>query len=310
MQEIIPAVSKDKIVSELTRDKFIRNTNYGKNEIYVVTAHNSPNTMLEIGRLREIAFRNGGGGTGKSADIDEYDTNETPYSQLIVWDPEEKEITGGYRFLHLKQVGFDENNKLKLATTKLFHFSETFITDYKPYTIELGRSFVQPKYQSTKAGRKALFALDNLWDGLGSLVVDNPDVKYFFGKVTMYSHFNKTARDMILHFMKTIFPDTEKLLYPHNPLLLETSEAVLSALFNGTNYYTNHKILSAKVRELNENIPPLINAYMNLSSTMKTFGTAINDHFGGVEETGIMIKISDIYPEKKERHITTYISNK
>jgi hypothetical protein len=306
-EEIIQEIDRDLLKKELTSEKFMRKTNYGNNEIYIVTHHDSPNVMLEIGRLREISFRAAGGGTGKSTDIDNYDTDAVPYKQLIVWDSEEKEIVGGYRYILGKDVKLDSNGKPKLATSGLLDYSQKFINEVLPVTIELGRSFVQPKYQPTRESRRGLYSLDNLWDGLGALVVDHPEVEYFFGKVTMYSHFNEVARDMILYFMHKFFPDTEKLTWPTHPLPYKNDVSAFESLFTGETFEANHKILFQEVRKLGENIPPLVNSYMVISPSMKTFGTAWNDEFGGVEETGILIRIADIYPQKKERHINTYI---
>jgi len=172
--------------------------------------------------------------------------------------------------------------------------------------IELGRSFVQPLYQPAYNIRRGMFALDNLWDGLGALVIENPKVRYLFGKVTMYTSFDALARDLILFFLQKYFPDKEKMVEPIHPLEIKTSEKILNSIFTGCNYKEDYKILIQKVRKLGENVPPLVNAYMNLSSTMKTFGTAMNEHFGHVEETGILVTMSDIYDIKKERHIVTY----
>ncbi len=306
MKDLIDPVEKEILVDELSKDKFVRKTNYGNNEIYIITHHNSPNVMREIGRLREVSFRLAGGGTGKSVDIDTYDTAKNPYYQLIVWEPRLKEIIGGYRFINCSVVPKDEKGNIKLATTGLFDFSEEFINNYLPYSIELGRSFVRPEYQAKNVGRKALFALDNLWDGLGALTVEQPDIKYFIGKITMYVHFDKEARDLILYFFSKYFPDNEKLVTAKVPLGLTTDIEKLKKTFSGKNYEEDYKILSRKVRKRDENIPPLFNSYMNLSPTMKVFGTSINNNFGGVEETGIMVSIDDIYESKKNRHISTY----
>lgn len=306
MEQIIEPVAKEIIEQELTADKFVRDTNNGNNKIYIITHHNSPNIMREIARLREVTFRAAGGGTGKSIDIDEYDTADAPYQQLIVWSPEEKEIVSGYRFIKCKDAPVGADGIIQLATTELFHFSEKFVKEYVPYTIELGRSFVQPKFQPSVDNRKGLFSLDNLWDGLGAILVDNPDIHYFYGKVTMYTDFNVHARDMILAFMNYYFPDAEKLVLPIKPLSIKTDVSEFLKSIEGINYKDGHKVLNQNVRELGEHIPPLVNAYMNLSATMKTFGTALNDHFGEVEETAIMVKIADIYDAKKERHVSTY----
>lgn len=305
MQDIIPPVDLKILEKELNRDRFIRTTNKGNNEIYIITHHDSPNVMREIGRLRELTFRDAGGGTGKEIDIDEFDIQAVPYRQLIVWNPIEKEIIGGYRFISCGDaVGKD--GKVNLATSELFKFTDRFIAEYLPSTIELGRSFVQPKFQPSNENRKGLFSLDNLWDGLGALIIDYPHIKYFSGKVTMYTHYNAKARDLILYFMHYYFPDEEKLVYPFHPLVTKSDPKEFAPLFKGKNYKDGHMVLNQHVRALGENIPPLINSYMNTSPTMKTWGTAINEHFGGVEETGILVKIADIYPTKKERHVATY----
>jgi hypothetical protein len=310
MKDIIAPVPKEALLAELTPDKLMRKTNKGDNEIYIITHQDSPNVMLEIGRVRELTFRDAGGGMGDEVDIDEYDTCDDPYKQLIVWDPQALEIIGGYRYILCKDVPIDENGIVHLATTHLFNFSDKFIKEYLPYTLELGRSFVQPHYQSSKAGAKALFALDNLWDGLGALIVDHPEIKYFFGKVTMYTHFHTQARNLIMYFFQKYFNDHENLVTPIHPMDLGIDMAEMEKTFNGGSYKEDYKILSQKVREFGENIPPLINSYMNLSPSMKTFGTVINDHFGNVEETGIILTISDIYEAKKDRHIETYLRNK
>ena len=303
MKKIIPPIDTKLLISEFTKDKLMRRTNYGDNEIYVCTAHDSPNVMKEIGRLREEAFRAAGGGTGKEFDIDSYDTADRPYKQLVVWDDKDKVITGGYRFIDLEEIPREELKNLKLATQGLLNFSEEFKQNYLPYTIELGRSFVRAKFEGENAGRKALFALDNLWDGLGALIKINPKIKYFFGKVTMYTDFDKFSRDLILYFMNLHFKDIERLVYPISPISYHHSVDELRPFFPTNDFDKNKRILSKEVRSRGENVPPLINAYMGLSSTMKSFGTSINNHFGGVEETGILLTIKDIYDSKKERHL-------
>ena len=308
MKEIIPPVARELLEAELTADKFQRKTNKADNEIYILSYHDSPNLMREIGRLRELTFRSAGGGIGEEVDIDKYDTStEHYYNQLIVWDPSRREILGGYRYIHCAGVPRDETGEVPLATSHLFHFSDEFIDDYLPYVIELGRSFVQPDYQSSKAGAKALFALDNLWDGLGALVIDHPDIKYYFGKVTMYPQYNQHARNLILYFFGKYFPDPDILVRPKNPMPYSADFAYLEELFSGKGYDEAYKILSAEVRKYGENIPPLINAYMTLTPSMKTFGTVISDEFGDVEETGILLSIDDMYDTKIDRHISTYL---
>ena len=299
---IIDPIDPKVIKSELNNSTFIRNTRKGGNEIYIVNNHNSPNVLKEIGRLREITFRASGGGTGNSIDLDHFDTDEICYEQLIVWSPEDNEIIGGYRFIKC-QNAITKTGEIHLSTTHYFNFSEPFISHVLPYTIELGRSWVQPNYQPSVNPRKGLFALDNIWDGLGALIKFNPEIKYFFGKVTMYPNYNTEARNFLLQFMNHYFPDRENLLIPHSPLDYYAKQKENLELLGDLDFKEAYKLLNTFIRERNEFIPPLINIYMNLSPTMKTFGTAVNSDFGNVEESGILVTINDIYNEKKERHM-------
>lgn len=307
MQDIIKPIDRALLKTELTKEKMLRKTNKSNNEIYVITAHDAPHVMQEIGRLREIAFRNNGGGTGFSVDIDEFDTMENAYRQLIVWCPENEEILGGYRFLCGTDVQFDPKGKPILATSHLFNYSDTFIQKYLPHTVELGRSFVSLEYQATRCGNpKGLFVLDNLWDGLGALSVIDPSLQYYFGKVTMYNTYNVEARNLILYFLNMHFPDYEKLVTPIVPLQTDIDVKKMQDIFQYDNFKENYKVLNQEVRKFGINVPPLVNAYMSLSPKMRVFGTATNHEFGEVEETGILIAINEILEEKKKRHIETY----
>lgn len=305
--QIIDPIPVELLEKELTPDKFLRNTNKGGNHIYIIDAHNSPNVMKEIGRLREIAFRNDGGGTGKVCDIDEFDLMDPPCRQLIVWNPDEREIIGGYRFITGDNIRFTPDGKPRIATSHMFDFSPRFIKEYLPHIVELGRSWVRPEYQTSKAGPKALYALDNLWDGLGALTVVYPSVKYLFGKVTMYPSYNADCRNMILYFLTKHFPDPDRLVWPMTPLTTHMDNEAMRKLFIHDTFKDDYKILNKAIRDHGYNIPPLVNAYMSLSPSMRMFGTAINDEFGNVEESGIFFVIDEIFEEKKGRHIGTFI---
>lgn len=298
MKPLIDPVPRELIESELSEERFMRDTSKGGNEIYVVTAADSPNTMREIGRLREVAFRDAGGGTGEEVDIDELDLAPDGYRQLIVWDPVAKEIVGGYRFIVCR-----ESHPKYFSTEHYFRFSDKFRKEILPYTVEMGRSFVQPGYQASRHNPKAIYALDNLWNGIGAIIVENPDMKYMFGKVTMYGDYNREARDLLIYFLRKYFADTEHLVEPIHPVELDIDNEKMATIFTGRNYDEDYRILGREIRSHSENIPPLINSYMNLSPTMLVFGTVRNSDFGNVDETGILIKIDDIYPVKKDRHI-------
>ena len=300
MSVIIPTDNIKAIEFELNENTFVRNTNKANNEIYIVNFHNAPNTVREIGRLREITFSEAGGGTGKEIDIDYFDTSENCYDQLIVYDRDNQIISSGYRFIYGEKVL--NGGDIELSTKHYFNFSDEFIKDYLPYTIELGRSWVHPDYQAGKS-RKGLFALDNLWDGLGAIMVNYPNMKYFFGKVTMYTSYNVDARNALLYFMNSYFHDNDKLVTPIHPINIDGDLSTIKNLIKGKDFNEGHKILTQHLKEFGENIPPLINTYMKLSPSMKSFGTAVNPEFGGVEETGILVTTADIYPEKSERHL-------
>lgn len=303
-QNIIAPVAKDLIEAELTDDRFVRNTNKAGNKIYIVNHHNAPNTMLEIGRLREVSFREAGGGTGLPYDIDEADKCERCYEQLIVYSPEDREIVGGYRFITGTRARDEKTGEFNLSTSHYFDFTDKMKEEYLPYSIELGRSWVQPEYQPSKNPKKGLFALMNIWDGLGSLVIKYPDIKYLFGKVTMYTHYNKEARDLLLAFMCHYFPNRPDLCFPKKTLEAPYDATLFNQLFDKSAAYSDgFKLLNKLLKERGEYIPPLINIYMGLSETMITFGTAKNPDFGDVEETGILVTIKDIHPEVKDRHI-------
>ena len=306
MEKIIDPVDLKLLKAELTPGKKLRNTNKGGNEIYIIDAHDSPSLMREIGRLREESFRAAGGGTGLSVDIDEFDTMEVPYKQIVVWDPDAEAVLGGYRYMMGKDVSFDENGQPMLATSHMFRFSKTFIKDYLPHVMELGRSFVAPEYQSSKAGAKALFSLDNLWDGIATIATEYPRIIYFFGKMTMYPEYDRVSRDLILHFLWKHFPDPDELVRPLKPLLPETDPRLMDLILKDSDFKQDYRNLKEAVRRLGTHIPPLVNSYMNISPSMKMLGTAINEEFSDVEETGILVCFNEMYPEKRDRHTNSF----
>lgn len=297
MKPIIKPISRALLRSELKSEYFLRTTNHAGNEIYVFTAAECPNVMKEIGRLREWAFRSAGGGTGESVDIDAEDLAEGGYKQLVVWDPAANEIVGGYRL-----IVCEREDEPYLSTEHYFRFSDKFRKEYLPHTIELGRSFVSPAYQDVRKTPKGLYALDNIWDALGAIIVHYPNKKYFFGKVTMYGHYNVEARNMLMYFLHKYFPDKDNLLEPINPVEMNIDYESMERIFCGADYNDDLKILNRELRERGEFIPPMINSYMKVSSTMRVFSTVTNPDFGDVEETGILVTIADMYPNKIERH--------
>ena len=309
MEKIIDPVDVALIKSELTPDKRLGDTNKGGNVLYVVSWKDSPNTVREIGRLREVSYREAGASSGKSIDLDEYDTMEVPYSQLIVWDPDAEAIIGGYRFILGQNVSLKEDGQPNLTSSHLYKFSDEFISDYLPHVMELGRSFVAPEYQSSKAGAKSVFTMDNLWDGIASVILNHPGTLYFLGKMTIYPTYDHTARNLIIHFLKKHFNDNEGLVRPKNEILVADNPKLMDLILREDDVKKDYRLLKDAVRKLGTNIPPLVNSYINSSGAMKMFGSCINDELGDAIETGIMIGFDDIYADKKERHMDAFIIN-
>lgn len=302
MQAIIPPVETALLLKEL-EGHLVRPTNKAGNFIYDVTAHECPNVMREIARLREISYRAGGGATGMEMDMDEMDTMERPYHQLIVWDPDNHQIIGGYRYLFGSEAEI-RNGQPFITSAHLFQYSDRFIRDYLPHAIEFGRAFVQPMYQQREMGVKALFALDNIWDGIGALLYNNPQLRWMIGKVTIYPDYNATARELIYNYLERYHKGEEGLFGPYKPLPVRP---LALSPFEGDDAQENYHILQRAVREQGTVIPPMFSAYLNLTNELQFFGNAINDELADVFETGIMVDLKTVYPEKKERYITPYV---
>ncbi len=307
-KEVIPPVDRSLLKKELTEIRFVRPTNKGKNEIYIVTAHDSPNVMREIGRLRELSFRSWGGGTGNELDLDDFDFLKKPFKQLIVWDPQAEEIVGGYRFLSGRDVELLPDGQPNFVMSHLFTFSDRFMKDFMPFCIELGRAFVQPDYQTAKMGVKSLFALDNLWDGLGALIHTEKKSKYFVGKVNIYNTYPQLARELLYEYMFLHCPDPDNLIYPKIPVAVsEESKKIAQVVLTEKNAEGNYKALQKTIRHIGTTVPPMFNAYIGLTDTLRMFGSMIDPDFGGTYESAIMLTMDDLTESKRQRYIEPYV---
>ncbi|HLO57986.1 MAG TPA: GNAT family N-acetyltransferase [Bacteroidales bacterium] len=300
-KRILGNVKKELLVRELNQARFIRKTNKDNNEIYIFDYHSAPNLMLEVARLRETTFRKAGGGTGNYLDIDHFDFQQQPYKQLIVWDPVQKEIAGGYRFAWVPEVTQSCRYLSRITFSDHFNFSGDFVENYLPWSIELGRAFITPKYQSTGVIRKSIFILDNLWDGLGALIKLYPDARYFFGKVTLYRQFPEDAKLMLLNFMYNYFGQTG-LVKPIHPMELPFGGQKIHTTKTFSEIENDYAELSGMMRKMGTPVPPMFNAYLKLSPSIKVMGTFHNKDFGNTDETAILITIRDIYSHKLERY--------
>ena len=309
MKEIIPPVDKNLIKAELKKTFFVRPTNKANNEIYDITAHDAPNTMREIARLREVSYRAAGGSKGDEMDIDDMDTMSVPYHQLIVWDPEHEQIIGGYRYLLLSNATTFDNGQPYITSAYLFRYSDRFIREYMPYTVELGRAFVQPDYQTREMGAKAIYALDNLWDGLGAIVHDNPQIHYLIGKVTIYPDYDPLSRDLLYAYLQRYCSYDQELFMPYQavPISREAQQRA-DQLFEGERPTDNFHILQKAIRAQGTIVPPMFSAYLNLTPKLQYFGTSKEPTFSNVYDSGIMIELKDIYQDKIDRYIGPYIN--
>lgn len=309
MKEIIPPVDKNLIKAELKKTFFVRPTNKANNEIYDITAHDAPNTMREIARLREVSYRAAGGSKGDEMDIDDMDTMSVPYHQLIVWDPEHEQIVGGYRYLLLSNATTFDNGQPYITSAYLFRYSDRFIREYMPYTVELGRAFVQPDYQTREMGAKAIYALDNLWDGLGAIVHDNPQIHYLIGKVTIYPDYDPLSRDLLYAYLQRYCSYDTELFMPYQavPISREAQQRA-DQLFEGESPTDNFHILQKAIRAQGTIVPPMFSAYLNLTPKLQYFGTSKEPTFSNVYDSGIMIELKDIYQDKIDRYIGPYIN--
>lgn len=309
MNTIIDPVPVELLKAELTKSKKLEDTNKGHNELYVVTWQDSPNVVTEIGRLREMTFREAGGSTGNAVDLDEYDKMEKPYKQLIVWDPDNEAIVGGYRFFFGSDATFDEKGQPIMASSHQFHFSQKFIDDYLPHVLELGRNFVAPAYQSSKNGAKSIFALDNLWDGLVALIMKNQNLLYFFGKITIYPSYDHISRDLIYHFLWKHYGDKDELVRPWDDLAVmpDSDPDLMNLIVKRDDLAEDYKLLREAARLRGVNVPPNVTAYISITSEMLMFGTAVNRLMHNIEDTAVLIPFDTIYHEKKMRHIGAYL---
>ena len=310
MKDIIPSVERELLKKELTKKRFLRPTNKADNEIYDFTAAEAPNLMREVARLRELSYRTSGGSKGEELDMDEADTmSPNPYHQLIVWDPQHEEIVGGYRYLCCSKCTMKEDGQPNITSSHLFHYSEYFIRNYLPYTIELGRAFVQPMYQSRDMGAKALFALDNIWDGIGAVMYNHrDDIRHLIGKVTIYRRFDEVSRNLIYAYLRRYHNDTKGLFWPYQPIEISTeAQEIADDIFTGSDPLFNYQMLQRAVRARGTVIPPMFSAYLNVTNNLQYFGSTVNDELSNVYESGIMVNTDDINQDKITRYIGAYM---
>ncbi|MGM5481554.1 MAG: GNAT family N-acetyltransferase [Nanobdellota archaeon] len=319
-QKIIDPVDKSLLEKEINDSTFCRMSSRNNDkELHILDPlkHDLSYSLGEIGRLREHSFRAVGGGTGQSSDVDHFDYDpEHPYKQLIVWDPAEKEILGGYRFINGKDVP-KEHAQDFLASGIVFNLANTFKDKYLHDIIELGRSWVHPDY-IIKHGEKGLgsFMLNNLFDGLSTLIVDEKP-KYFFGKVTLYpsedmAYFHQRNAMMNILSKHRSLEDKRPLLFAKQTVDNPPDAEKFRRISNPENSFTEDYLRYRKIteKEGHDYMPPLLHTYLKISDDLKYLGIGQNEGFGNTEEVAILVPVDSVKPKYINKRIETYLAEK
>lgn len=280
---------------ELKQAELLGETADGK-KIYLFDYHPDSVVMQEIGRLREIAFRTVGEGTGEKRDLDRYDQY---YRHLILWDEDDLEIAGAYRIgegrLRMQKADY------RLYSESLFSYSEQMDSIFEQ-GIELGRSFVQPRYWGKRS-------LDYLWYGIGAYLRRHPDVRYLFGPVSLSNSYPKRARDLLVWFYRHYFADTAWLARSRSPYPLDSdAEATIRQLFSGDDYREDFSRLREQLDFLGVSVPTLYKQYSELCEpggvSFLDFG--IDADFNYCIDGLVLVDTHKVKARKRERYIGSH----
>jgi putative hemolysin len=288
--------NRQELKKELKKCKLLGTTKDDK-RIYLYDGEDKNSIVVnEIGRLRELSFRKVGEGVNKKRDIDKYDRY---YKHIVLWDNEDLEIVGAYRIGETKNI-VEKFGKEALYASTLFDFNENF-DKYLNDSIELGRSFVQPKYWGSRA-------LDYLWQGIGAYLRNNPEVKYLFGPVSMSATYSKVAKDMILHFYDMNFHDEEKLVNAKIPYNFNSDERLINNLdseLNSDDYKENFRTLKKALAAINANVPTLYKQYADLCEEggIKFCAYNVDPDFSNCVDSFILVEIDKMKEAQKKRYI-------
>ncbi|MCH9740891.1 MAG: lysophospholipid acyltransferase family protein [Epsilonproteobacteria bacterium] len=278
---------------ELQTCQELGKTSDGK-KIYLYEYEKGSIILQEISRLREYTFRKVEEGTGKKRDKDEYDYY---YKHIILWDDEELEIAGAYRIAESNFV-YEDYDIEGFYTNSLFGFNSGF-TPYLNNSIELGRSFVQPKYWGSRA-------LDYLWQGIGAYLYENPHIKYMFGAVTLSASLPKSAQELIIHYYDKYYGNHHELLNPKNKFLFPKDALdELSYIFNGDDAQKDFRILREQLNYYGATVPTLYKQYADLCEEggISFMGYNIDKEFGDCIDSFILVEIDKIKQKKRDRYI-------
>ncbi len=285
--------SRQIIKQELRQGELLGETSDGK-QIILCNWFPESSLMREIGRLRELSFRKVGEGTGERRDLDKYDQH---YRHLVLWDNESLEIVGAYRLGEGNHI-LDKIGKEGFYSANLFKFHEAFDA-YLENSLELGRSFVQPRYWGSRA-------LDYLWQGLGAYIRHHPEIRYLFGPVSISAHYPPESRDMLIYFYGTYFNHQERLVTSNNPCqLCDKAREEFRDIFKGDDFNHDQKELKHQLSMQNMGIPTLYKQYSDLCEEggVKFLDFGIDPDFSGCTDGFLLVDVSKIKETKRRRYI-------
>ncbi len=297
-KNIIHPIDRKLIKKELNKANILGTTDDNK-KIILTNKADSPNTLNEIARLRELTFRKVGEGTGKRYDLDLYDEH---YYHLIVWDETELEIVGAYRLGFGNEI-LNKNGIQGFYTNSLFNFNTEFTNKYLPCAIELGRSFVQKKYWNTNV-------LFYLWQGIGAFLATNPQVKYLFGGVSISNSYPLEVRQMIVFVYNKWFGEKEVVVQSKNRFIIPDTELLrYNNLFVGNSFKDDYKILKQMLKPYNLTVPVLYKHYAELCEQdgVKFLDFGVDRDFEDCIDGFIVIDVDKIKPEKKEKYVNYFL---
>lgn len=299
-KNIILPVDRKEIRSEVIASEKLGETNDGM--LIVLARYNdSPATMREISRLREVTFRKVGEGTGQRLDTDEYDRY---YDHLVLWDDRELEIVGAYRLADCSRV-LPEYGVDALYSSTLFTFTDNFLENFAMKGIELGRSFVQQKYWNSNA-------LDYLWHGIGAYLASRPEVKYLFGPVSISASYSREAVNMLVHFYSKWFPDEKGLASHKTPYVMSRNELDdMHRLFGEEDYKADFRALKSNLKHFGHAVPTLYKQYSELceDNGVSFLDFGIDKDFGSCVDGMILVTVPAIKETKKNRYIYNKLEN-
>lgn len=281
------------IRNELKQSELLGSTKDNK-QIYLFNYDPMSVIMKEIGRLREISFRKVGEGTGERSDLDKFDQH---YRHLILWDEEELEIVGAYRIGEVARY-MKEDNQNRIYSAELFRYS----CDMEPYFeqgIELGRSFIQPKYWGKRS-------LDYLWYGIGAYLNRHPDIRYMFGPVSLSNSYPQIAKDFIVSFYTLYFSDKEHLAKSFTPYQVNPEHTeIISGLFSGTSYEEDFKILKEQLGHFGASVPTLFKQYSELCEEggVRFLDFGVDADFGYCVDGLVLVDLNTVKEAKRKRYL-------